>query len=873
MSDESQEELTVEQQSAPHSGVEGSTRNAMGDRTVADPLRTLEGPDRVNEAEEKARAPQVPGYTVLGVLGRGAMGVVYKAQQQGLKRVVALKMILAGDQAADRDRARFRIEAVAVAQLQHPSIVQIYEIGEHDGKPFFSLEYVEGGSLARKVSSTPLPPRTAAEIIRAMAQAMQYAHEKGIIHCDLKPANVLLTPDGQPKITDFGLAKRLDEESGQTHAGIVLGTPSYMPPEQAEGRLADVGPLSDVYSLGAILYELLTGRAPFRAATMLDTLQQVRLQEPVSPAQLQPGTPRDLETIALKCLQKEPRKRYGSAAELAEDLRRYLAGEGIRARPVSLGERAVRWSRRNPVVASLCAALVVLIVAALIGSSLFSIRIYQEKTAREEETIRANNQAEISRKNEEEAKENERKALKNASVALDRQNVAVRSVVALGHEMEQKLRRSSSNPQAEAEMRSLREDMLRSLRQHIVRLAKEMERARLTEFSMAYGHQVIGDLLRDLGMGAEAIQQYQLADDLIVKAIKEAPNEDRGPANRAVMLARLGDMELDLRADLPRARELYQKALDLQTNVEAHPGNRYYSPIDHKRLKANYLFKLGQVTLQAGDPAKARKQLERCIEFRQDRVKAESGSLEAKGLLAEAHLFLGEVCRRLDDPKAMHKAFQECIDIIDRIQKTNPHHDFKADLAESYLAYAEALFRQGKHDEAKQYFEKCPPLLVIAINKDRQSMRYQGLISRMKYGQGVAALAAKSPLAAQQFADALEWREKLLGIEKESLPGKTAHLLCLARTGKTALAGQQADALRLRLARSPDLLIQLAGCYALLAVTAADPEKKALSEKAMAVLREATKEGYKDCVNLLTHPDLSVLASELAFKELVQKLN
>jgi eukaryotic-like serine/threonine-protein kinase len=301
----------------------------------------------------------IPGYELLSELGRGGMGVVYKARQRNLNRLVALKMILAGGHAAATERARFQTEAEAIARLQHPNIVQVHEVGDHEGKPYFSLEFCGGGSLERKLNGTPLPARAAAALVETLARAMHAAHTQQIIHRDLKPANVLLLEDGTPKITDFGLAKKLDE-AGQTHAGAVMGTPSYMAPEQAGGQT--VGPLADVYALGAILYECLTGRPPFKAATALDTIMQVASDEPVPPSQLQSRTPRDLETICLKCLQKEPRKRYGSALELAADLRRFLNGEPIRARPVGRFERGVKWVKRQPALAGMLAVVVLLTV-------------------------------------------------------------------------------------------------------------------------------------------------------------------------------------------------------------------------------------------------------------------------------------------------------------------------------------------------------------------------------------------------------------------------------------------------------------------------------------------------------------------------------
>ncbi len=273
----------------------------------------------------------VPGYEILGELGRGGMGVVYQARQVRLNRLVALKMILAGGHAGEAELARFRLEAEAVAQLQHPNIVQVFDVGEAQGHAYISFEFVEGGTLARRLDHRPQQARFAAELIAVLARAVHAAHQRGVVHRDLKPANVLLTPEGTPKITDFGLAKRLDMQGGLTQTNAVLGTPSYMAPEQAEAKHWAVGPPADIYALGAILYEMLTGRPPFLAETQLDTLVQVVADEPLPPSRLHPKVPPDLEAVCLKCLHKEPRHRYTSAEALAQDLDRYLAGERTEA--------------------------------------------------------------------------------------------------------------------------------------------------------------------------------------------------------------------------------------------------------------------------------------------------------------------------------------------------------------------------------------------------------------------------------------------------------------------------------------------------------------------------------------------------------------
>jgi len=301
--------------------------------------------------------PRLPGYELLAELGRGGMAVVYHARQTGLNRPVALKVILAGALAGPTDRKRLRREAEAVARLRHPNVVQIYDIGEHEGCLYLSLEYVAGGSLDRRLSDHPLPPADAGRLVEQLAGAVQAAHEAGIVHRDLKPANVLLDQDGTPKVTDFGLAKQWDDAHRLTATGTAAGTPSYMAPEQVLAEPDRIGPETDVYGLGGILYECLTGRPPFTAPNALATMRQVAYDEVVSVRRLQAGVPMDLETICLKCLEKDPTKRYRTARDLAADLARFRAGEPISARPLGPTGRACRWARRHPVVPLLALVL------------------------------------------------------------------------------------------------------------------------------------------------------------------------------------------------------------------------------------------------------------------------------------------------------------------------------------------------------------------------------------------------------------------------------------------------------------------------------------------------------------------------------------
>lgn len=372
------------------------------DTTISDRART----EREPSPDVVVAWPDVPGYEILGELGRGGMGVVFKARQLALQRVVAIKMLRNWTQAGEKEFARFRAEAEAIARLQHANIVQIYDVGDAGGRPYFVLEYVAGGNLAQRLTGTPQSPRLAAKFVEVLARAVDAAHGNGIVHRDLKPANILLTPtappesaapdrthlasplagDGGlakaiPKIADFGVAKCASSDweaelyRSLTVTGDVLGTPSYMAPEQASPKGPPVGPPADIYALGAILYELLTGRPPFKGETPLDTILQVLHGEPVPVTRLQPSVPRDLETICLKCLRKEPWHRYGSARDMADDLHSFLQGQPIQARPRGKAEKLWRWVREHPLSSALVAAGALTPILALLVLSFLSARL------------------------------------------------------------------------------------------------------------------------------------------------------------------------------------------------------------------------------------------------------------------------------------------------------------------------------------------------------------------------------------------------------------------------------------------------------------------------------------------------------------------
>lgn len=438
-------------------------------------------------------------YEILQEIARGGMGVVFKARQQKLGRIVALKMILAGKLADDADVQRFHREARAAGRLKHPNIVPVHEIGEHEGRHYFTMDFVDGRSLADELREESLPPRRAAEIARTAAEAVHFAHQQGTVHRDLKPANVLLTADGSPHITDFGLAKMLesvDEESRAelTATGQILGTPSYMSPEQASGKQELVGPASDIYSLGAILYACLTGRAPFVADSPVDTLLQVMRKEPVSPRELNPSVPKDLETLCLKCLTKEPHKRYGTAQDLADDLNRFLEGRPVLARPVGRINKTLRWCRRNKAVAALMCLLFLSMAVGTYVSASYAVTAVrhaqneaQERARAEAARVEAENQrrkAELARRDAELQRDVATKAKAQAEWSLSQEAEARReSEMARKAEADARRTAEQSLAKEEAARREAEQRRLEALWQtYIARLQPMMYRWEQREY-------------------------------------------------------------------------------------------------------------------------------------------------------------------------------------------------------------------------------------------------------------------------------------------------------------------------------------------------------------------------------------------------------
>jgi serine/threonine protein kinase len=849
--------------------------------------------------------PNVGGYQILGILGRGAMGVVYKARQRGLQRIVALKMILAGGHASASDVARFQSEAEAVGRLQHPNIVQVYEVGEQDGCPYLSLEFVDGGSLGKKIAGEPQPIQPAAHLIMLLAQGMEAAHQKGIIHRDLKPSNVMLTQPRQtgssesskstisiseslygiPKIADFGLAKRLDEECGQTRSGSILGTPSYMAPEQAEGRSKEVGPLADVYALGAVLYELLTGRPPFRGEGMMDTLEQVRHREVVPPSQLQPKVPADLETICLKCLQKEQGRRYASAAALAEDLRRFLAGEPIQARPVSALERGWRWCGRNPVVAGLSVVLFASLLAGTIVATTFAIvasnradQLALEKEQTERQRLDAVDKKKLAEKNEQFAITQRNRADRTKDAANQQREVAEEELKTFIELVQDKFKDTGKMSK---EVRELREiilkrgaDSLRKIAEIASKNADFFEKEPgLYKRAEAYALFEIAKLLKEGNDWPKALEFYERVTAIFEELAHDESAGDKARGNQAVAYISLGDMRLFRDLDAPRAQHEYLKALALWQAVLEKPRQpAFYKPDEVRKHIANLETKMAGVAKRLGDPAQAKKHYLANLAFYKDPGNV-AGTKDAL-LAGEAmlHFYLADISWRLGEEHEMLDHQNQCLNIRKAlVEKNVGKPSFRQALASAYDGCGDGFLHLGKVEQARSYYQQARQLALELHNGDPTYEPYKSMLAQNHYRLGtVALMTGNRRRSAQHFREALQIFQE----QHKKDPDHLVVVLGLARCGEHEKAAAMADKLYKLNAKNPEVLYHLACGYALCGAAAGKqhPQFGHYLKLALDTLNRATPEYYKDVMCVNTDPDLAVLHDQPGFGELIARL-
>jgi serine/threonine protein kinase/tetratricopeptide (TPR) repeat protein len=805
------------------------------------------------EAQGRGAAgqPLVLGYEILSELGRGGMGVVYKARQFGLNRLVALKMVLAGAHAGATQLARFHTEAEAVAHLLHPNIVQIYEVGNHDGLPYFSLEYVDGGSLADKIAGQPQKVKEAAQMIEILALAMAFAHQHGIIHRDLKPANVLMTRDGLPKITDFGLAKRLEDDSSQTKSGTLMGTPNYMAPEQAHGKVSEMGPLTDVYALGVILYEMLTGRTPFMGASVLETLELVRSEEPVPPSRLQPKVPADIETICLKCLQKEPGKRYRDADALARDLHHFLNGEPIEARPVGNVERLWRWCKRNPRIAAMTATIFGLLVAGVTGSTIAAVTIARER-----------NQKELERQAAEEAR----------NVATEQVALALDTVKTLIHQVQDQLENAPRT-------QPLKKALLQTAADGLEQVRQRAKGSTSNEVAIAFAavDMKMGLVYRQLGETEEAFKYVLESHKINQEQAKVQPESDRAKSNLAASYTVLAEMSLEMRRDLAASLDYYQKALKLREELYQHPHDQEGAPKPKsvKQGLAETYIRVGATVLRKGDPAKARDYFQKALQLREELAADypdDNGVLQD---LARSYHAVGEMCLRLQQTELGKQYFGKCLKLRERLFQANPNDlKLKQELARWCGTLGELAERSRDYSEALRHYQRSVDLNRELVEIDPKNVDYQRDLGTAYYQLATAYLQTKDmTAAAKYFHECLKIRQARADAEPQNSRRQMELIGVLPHCGEHVKAAAAAEKLRQSKPKDQEILIAIGCCYA---CCSAAPEAGELrqhyADKSIEALNQSVALGFKDLSFFEIDPDLDPVRKEPGFLKLLEKL-
>lgn len=641
-------------------------------------------------------------YELLNEIARGGMGVVFKARQKSLNRIVAVKMILAGQMASPMAVQRFYAEAQAAANLHHPGIVGIYEVGELDGRHYFSMEFVEGQSLADKIRDKPLPPADAARYMIQIAEAIDYAHERSILHRDLKPSNVLIDLTDRPRVTDFGLAKQLEGATQLTGADTLLGTPSYMPPEQAAAKHGQVNRTSDVYSLGAVLYELLTGRPPFVAAQPIDIIMQVLRTDPVAPRLLNSKLPVDLETIALKCLTKEQSKRYPTAGELAADLKRWQDGEPILARPTGQAERLFRWCRRNPRVAALSGISLALVVAIAVISTVSAIQIRAARDRAVKNLIA-----------EEAAKKS---AEQNARIA---RTVIENLVASFADTMTDTGAMSEVQRRILEDARQVYEDFLR------------VEPTDMNlKFEAALARRKLGDIARLQGRPedfAAAEADYRDSIRRFGELVQTDPANSMAKRELAEGWNWLGELlrPTERRAD---AEAAYRTALELQTELatDFSDAANYKSDVGRSR------YNLGILHRDAGDFAAALSDFEAAIESFRTLVAKYPDRDDFRHGLARSLDNLGTLFVRKREPAKAQAAYRDAIGSFQMLhQQQSKKPEYRHELAGSLMNLSNQLAADPKHlDEAESACRQAKSLFEGLAKEFRVRTVYRNDVAK-----------------------------------------------------------------------------------------------------------------------------------------------
>ncbi len=779
--------------------------------------------------------PTAPaGYEVLGQLGKGGMGIVYKARHIPLNRIVAIKMILGGKHASPETLSRFRQEAEAAAHLTHPNIVSVYEVGEYQGMPYFSLEYVDGLAMSALLSEASLSSKRSAELMEQVSRAVHYSHQQGVIHRDLKPSNILITRDGDPKVADFGLAKRLDDEDqDQTRTGQILGTPGFMAPEQARGEKL-IGPRTDVYALGAILYNMLTGRAPFVAPTPIETIQQVVSEDPVPPSRLQSNLDRDLETICLKCLDKEPNRRYANAADLADELQRVQQGKPILARPITARERLVKWCRRNPRVATLSGIAASLLLTLLCGGYISAAVINQQKIA---ETA-----AKVS------AQESEALAEFQADLALD----ATRMVLYQTQEF------FRSKP----EYNELRNSMLAGILQKIEGLYAERQDYDVKETFRASAIRQLGQIYFEAGRFEQALEQF-LESERIALKLQQEGRLARPHLNFATLDLSIGDTQKQL-GNLDQAERRYLGLIEHREKYFASQPS-----IDTKSAEqsmAQAYGRLGELYLLNRKVELALPLIQRSLDARRKRYEAFPSNLQTGEELSGALRGLSNLYEQTGQFPEMITASEQALKLLRRSSANKSDFPTVANMAGVLKQLGRQYQLAGDRQNAESRLRESVTQFEAALSQSPGNGRAQAGAADSYYL--LAQLLFRSGQDHSQQCERGIALCDLLLAKSQSVANRVLKLKFVALSGQVEQASKLADQIAGEHTDEEACLYGAIG-YAMAADHCDDPQKQELLDKALDCVRDALKLGFRQFVILRTDLDFEPLQKLDAYQQLL----
>lgn len=865
---------------------------ANHDRSDAAVASTSKSRNLSSKKHKSIVGKTIGDYRIDSELGRGGMGVVYRAHHEKLRRDVAIKMILGAASSDSRVVERFETEARAVANLQHPNVVQLFEFGSLDDSPFFALEYVDGGTLAERIRELPMDSKEAARIVESLARAMQVAHQRGILHRDLKPANILLTVDGVPKISDFGLAKELvSDKQDETKTGTVMGTPSFMSPEQAMGSISELSGATDQYSLGAILYACISGRPPFMSSTTIETISQVVHKEPIPPRQLSVSIPVDLETICLKTLHKEPAKRYANCDELANDLKRFLNDEPILARPVSKLERGWRWCRRNPKIAIPSAMAGIFILAtATIASWAWAVTSAQAAVISQERDNVKNQRDEAQLQRDEAVKQRliatQQKAVAedNERIAQKQAQLALKNIQFVVTDVDKMLR-------DQAGMSEIRLSILESVSKKWDDLNVEMAggvRGEAIPTLMAV-RQLMASTFRDLDRLQQASAEFSKLEVMARERIAVKGRNDATRTNLAKVL--MNASALYRRQDDPQTGiKKLEESIELVREVIRDPQPEEGSPSKNEilQLLAATTQNLGVELLREGRIAETEKAFSESLdanskalgeirsqpgfpELNENEKDTKTAALQMA--MDKSRLGLAYIQLRLGKTEESLPIYKAAIESRREIFQRRPKMlVMKSELAGHLKIFGKSLMWLNRLDEAEAPLRESLKLSEESWEADPEKVDLKRAYSESLYLFGwLRELQGQSPEAISQFERSRLLREQLSKVSPDE-KNQINLMLSEATVGNLESAKKLADELGTKKEANAELHLERARTLALLSKSAPEDRKPQLKNEALDALERSVKEGFSDPFRIKVEPELFPIHDSPRFTAVIAEL-